>query len=131
MSASQAERGFTLVEVLVAFVILVTMAGTLMRFISDGLNRTGRGESELALAAAAERSLAMIGAEIPYGAGEQPLSPVEGYTGRVRMQPVTAALNGDIVTDPVWSVVVTVWPQDQAPAQGITLATVRFGAAGQ
>lgn len=63
------ERGFTLIEVLVAFTIAAIMLLALMEGTSRGMRSIAAAEARLDLLAHAENALALVGAEIPLEPG--------------------------------------------------------------
>jgi general secretion pathway protein I len=94
----QSCRGFSLLEVLVAFIILAMALGVLMRIFSGGLGNIGAAEHYSQAVAIAELKLAAIGVESPLTEGENTGAAEHGYTWRTsvhryeeRDQPVEAA----------------------------------------
>lgn len=72
MSPSWTERqsGFSLLEVLVAFVILALSLGVIMRIFSTSLNNIGRSERATVAVEVARSALARLGVEEPLSEGE-------------------------------------------------------------
>jgi general secretion pathway protein I len=68
---ARGEAGFTLVEMLVAFVIMAAMATMLYRGLSSGLGVAGIADGEEAALLVAKARLAAAGVESPLQAGEQ------------------------------------------------------------
>jgi len=64
------ERGFTLIEALVAFVIVSLVLGAGYAGMAGGLRAAARAEEALEKLARAEATLARIGPEIPLAEGE-------------------------------------------------------------
>ena len=64
------QRGFTLIEMLVALAILTIALAVLFGSISDALDRTRRGKDEAVAAALAQSLLARAQAANPIAAGE-------------------------------------------------------------
>lgn len=64
------QRGFTLLEVLVAFVIMSLSLGTLMQAFATGLRNTSLAQDYTLAALHAESLLAGLGVEEPLQAGE-------------------------------------------------------------
>ena len=94
----QACRGFSLLEVLVAFIILAMALGVIMRIFSGGLGNIGAAEHYSQAVAIAELKLAAIGVESPLTEGENTGTEEHGYTWRTSVhryeagaQPVEAA----------------------------------------
>lgn len=82
----QACRGFSLLEVLVAFIILALSLGVLMRIFSGGLGNIGAAEHYSRAVAIAESELAAIGVEAPLTEGESTGEAKDGYTWRTSVQ---------------------------------------------
>jgi general secretion pathway protein I len=64
------ERGFSLLEVLVAFVILGLVLGTLMQIFSGGLRNIGRAGEYQRAVLLGQSKLATVGIEMPLKEGE-------------------------------------------------------------
>jgi general secretion pathway protein I len=64
-------RGFTLLEILVAFVVLAVGAGILYRTFSLGLNSVGTSSGYSEAIAVAEAKLGALGLEKPLAEGEE------------------------------------------------------------
>lgn len=79
-------RGFSLLEVLVAFVILALSLGVLMRIFSGGLGNIGAAEQYSRAVAIAESKLAAIGVEAPLTEGEDAGRDANGYAWRTAVQ---------------------------------------------
>ncbi|MDP1644146.1 MAG: prepilin-type N-terminal cleavage/methylation domain-containing protein [Thiobacillus sp.] len=99
----QACRGFSLLEVLVAFIILALALGVLMRIFSGGLGNIGAAEHYSRAVAIAESKLVAAGVESPLTAGENVGEEEQGYTWRTSVQryeagtqPIEAALPVDL-----------------------------------
>jgi len=73
-------QGFSLIEVLVAFVILSLSLGVLMQIFSGGLSRIGISKEYAHAAALAESRLAYVGVETPVEEGETQGDDGQGYT---------------------------------------------------
>lgn len=82
----QACRGFSLLEVLVAFIILALALGVLMRIFSGGLGNIGTAEHYSRAVAIAESELAAIGVGVPLTEGENTGEAEGGYTWRASVQ---------------------------------------------
>jgi general secretion pathway protein I len=78
----QACRGFSLLEVLVAFIILAMALGVIMRIFSGGLGNIGAAEHYSHAVAIAESKLEAIGVESPLTEGENAGTEEHGYTWR-------------------------------------------------
>lgn len=67
---SKSQRGFSLLEVLVAFVILGLVLGTLMEIFSGGLRNVGLASEYQRAALLAQSKLATVGIELPLKEGD-------------------------------------------------------------
>src|SRR5262245_43224773 len=86
-SSRDSIRGFTLIEILIAFAILVVSLAVLFQSFSSGLDavtRTGRATSAVLRA---RSSMDRVGAEIPLVPGEHSGSGEEGLTWHVKLAP--------------------------------------------
>lgn len=69
--ARQGRRGFTLIEILIAFAIMAVALVTLLRVFGGGLATTARLERSSAVLSLARSTLERVGADIPLVAGQQ------------------------------------------------------------
>lgn len=81
------QRGFSLLEVLVAFAILAITLGVIMRIFSMGLRNVTVGEDYTRAILLAQSKLAALGVEEPLQPGEQTGAFDEGYRWHVMVQP--------------------------------------------
>lgn len=77
--------GFTLLEVLVAFVMLAMVLGVVLRIYSQGLERVSESETRTRAAMLAESKLALLGAEIPLEEGETSGESPDGMRWHLRL----------------------------------------------
>ena len=82
----QACRGFSLLEVLVAFIILALALGVIMRIFSGGLGNIGVAEHYSRAVAIAESKLVAVGVESPLTEGEITGEEEQGYSWRTSVQ---------------------------------------------
>jgi general secretion pathway protein I len=125
------DKGFTLIESLVALIIMVTVATMLYQGLSSGLRVSGAAEgSETALRVAKAR-LAELGIETPLQPGTQ-----EGQDGDILWQttvwPYTAQDPTDPITqqNPYWARVKVTWRQGSSDRpRSLELTTLKLGGA--
>lgn len=85
--SSSSARGFTLIEVLVAFVILALTLAALLQVFTTGLRSVDVADRHLMATMLARSVLDDVGTEIPLAAGEQSADIEQGYRWTVRIQP--------------------------------------------
>ena len=78
-------RGFSLLEVLVAFVVLALALGVIMRVFSQGMSRMGESDYYARAVTLAESKLAQLGAGIPLEEGELSGEGEDALRWRVRL----------------------------------------------
>jgi general secretion pathway protein I len=122
-------RGFTLIEILIAFAILAVALAGLLRVFSGGLQATTRAERYGEAVLLARSVLERVGSEIAIQAGEQSGRGEDGAAWSVRMRPleVPGERNGQASPYVPYEVAVTVVVPRQQP---ITLTTLRLVAQG-
>jgi len=136
LTTGKNQRGFTLVEVLVAFAILAVMLGVLYQTFSSGLDTTGRAERRAHAALHAQSVLAAVGAEDPLAEGETFGDLAGGYRWRTVIQPHESAaalvsVDKDAAGKAVaFDVTVTVsWDASSGGEGSVSLTTLRLGVA--
>ena len=70
MANAPHQRGFTLIEVLIAFAVLAMLLGAIYQTFSSGLNASARAERRAVAALHAQSVLAVIGSGGPISEGE-------------------------------------------------------------
>lgn len=84
------ESGFTLIEVLVALVILGLSVGGVLAAIANGLSLAHRGKGELAASALAQSLLDRVGRDLPLEDGERSGLAEDGLNWRLTVAPYGA-----------------------------------------
>lgn len=87
-------RGFSLIEVLVAFTILALVLSVLFEIFSSGLKRTRLAEEYTHAALLAQSQLARLGVEAPIAPGEQGGRIDDTYRWRALAEPYDEDLQG-------------------------------------
>lgn len=125
-------RGFTLIEVLVAFAILALALGVLLQVFSGGLENARVSEAYTTAALLAESKLAAVGAEEPLAEGQSEGRFDDRFRWRVDVRPYEEGRSGAADPDawPVsaFEVAVTVsWDQGDEE-RSVSLSTLRLAA---
>lgn len=122
-------RGFSLLEVLVAFIILSLALGVLMRIFSGGLGNIGAAEHYSRAVAIAESQLAAAGIESPLTEGENAGEMENGYTWRTSVRRYDAdeqPLEGVVLPVDLYQVEVTVnWDHTATTPRTLRFVTLR------
>lgn len=124
------QKGFSLLEVLVAFSILALSLGVLMQIFSGGLRNVDQSTHHAKAVAIAKSLLARVGTETPVLAGEQ-AGEFEQYRWQIRLQaledppetgqPVSVSVFG------LMGVTVNVeWPDGAAGQRSLTLNSTKL-----
>jgi general secretion pathway protein I len=90
------QAGFSLLEVLVAFVILALSMGVIMRLFSTSLRNIDKTDRRAVAALLAQSALATLGVDEPLSEGELTGEGTEGYRWRAR---VTRHIESNTVLD--------------------------------
>jgi general secretion pathway protein I len=124
----QACRGFSLLEVLVAFIILAMALGVLMRIFSGGLGNIGMAEHYSQAVAIAEMKLAAVGVESPLTEGENS-GQEHGYTWRtsvLRYEETASPVEPAAPLIDLYRVEVSVnWDETATKPRSLQLVTLR------
>jgi prepilin-type N-terminal cleavage/methylation domain-containing protein len=121
------DRGFTLVEVVVAIAILALMAGVIFRVNSDSIRNIRRADALTNQSALAQSLIAKVGTEIPLREGEARGQTNAGLQWRVQMKRY-----GDTTDRAQWplaayTVMAEVTLRDGPDSQPVALMTLRLG----
>lgn len=85
------QAGFTLLELLVAFMVLVLAFTVMLRIFSGGLRGVGDAQSHSRAVEHARAQLALVGTEYPLQPGELRGETDDGYRWNVTVKPVDTA----------------------------------------
>lgn len=119
--------GFTLVEVLVAFVIAALSLAALLQVFATGLRSATTSEHYARATMLAESQLASIGIEQPLAVGQSSGAFDDEYRWRIVVAPYQEADMDALVE--VFDVSVTVsWGAEGENGRSVTLRTLRLGA---
>ncbi|MGF1641920.1 MAG: type II secretion system protein J [Rhodospirillales bacterium] len=125
-------RGFTLLEVLVAFTILSLMLAVVLQVFSGGLRTTEIARNHVVAVLLAESLLAAIGVEEPLAEGD--LSGVldDGFRWHAVVERYREGEDGDDEQGEIvpYRLSLTVAWGSPGPAGSVTLTTLRLGIAG-
>lgn len=130
MSVSSRQQGFSLLEVLVAFVVMGLVVGVLLQLFGSSMRSTALADEYSFAVQLAESKLAAVGSEIPVEQGEVSGSEKgSGYRWQVSMQPLKLDDKMEEIPVPVelFQVEVTViWQGGERPRE-YHLSSLRFG----
>jgi general secretion pathway protein I len=122
---ARGEEGFTLIETLIALIIMIGVATMLYRGFSGGLRAANTADSAEEALLVAQSRLAALGIESPMGAGEQ-----QGLEGdvlwRVAVRPYAGT--GDTTTGPkaFWATVTVTWREKRGARRSLELTTLKL-----
>ena len=127
------QRGFTLVEVVVAFVLLSLVLVTGFEVFTGGMRRAGDLDDRARALAVAQSQLALVGMEIPLKEGEHAGQSADGRfrwtLGISRFQEAAQDPNQPLMSAyGLYRVeVVVAWKSAQERDQSMSLATLELG----
>jgi general secretion pathway protein I len=84
------QAGFTLLELLVAFMVLVLAFTVMLRIFSGGLRGVGDAQAHSRAVEHARAQLALVGTELQLRSGELRGETADGYRWQVTAEPVDA-----------------------------------------
>jgi general secretion pathway protein I len=121
------DRGFTLVEVVIAIAILALVAGVIFRVNSDSIRNVQRADALADASVLAQSLIAKVGIEIPLREGQTRGQSSTGLQWRVQMKRY-----GDTTDRAQWplaayTVVAEVTLRDGLDIQPVALITLRLG----
>ncbi|NBC49507.1 MAG: prepilin-type N-terminal cleavage/methylation domain-containing protein [Gammaproteobacteria bacterium] len=122
------QRGFSLLEVLVAFAILALSLGVLLQIFSRALNTTALNETYSRAVALAEAKLEGVGVSIPLEEGVYSGDPEDGMDWVISIAPYQpGGWLGDAAAFASYQVsAVASWPSASGTRR-VTLRTIRLG----
>jgi general secretion pathway protein I len=126
-AARHGERGFTLVEVLVAFVVALLILGATAPLLRQALGQADRAEADLAALGQARSLLARIGNDIPLLPGETGGDLAGGGHWRLAIVPWAEAPTGDEWAPILYQVAVQVAVGSGRAGSDVRLTTLRLG----
>ncbi len=127
------DRGFTLLEVLIAFAILAVAMGAILQAFSQGLRVMTVAEKHVAATLLAKTKLAEVGIAVPLEDGEYGgvfESDLETpFEWRIVIEPFAGEAGGEAEFEGlrIFQVAVEVGWEDRFPARLVTLRTARTG----
>lgn len=113
-------RGFTLIEVLVAFALVALVLGAALRLVSGGLNDSDVAERQTLAVLVAESRIAEVGTAVPLAPGVTDGTAPGGYRWRREIRPIADAADDDPL--PLYAITVEVSADDR---RGVRLSTLR------
>jgi general secretion pathway protein I len=123
------ERGFTLIEVIVALAMLSIGLSVLLGLISNGLRQAKAAEKAAEASTLAQSLLAEVGTDRPVKQGAFEETMPNGFRWHLRIQPYGAAAEQEGLPVGLYLVSTEVEWQDGAEQRSFALKTLRLGPA--
>ena len=124
------QRGFSLLEILIAFSILALSLGILLKIFAAGVNTAVVAENYTAAVQIAESLMAKTGVETPLQAGQATGLENDQYYWRVEVSPFTfnpEHVDTSTLTTALFKVKVTVnWGDGNAGGRQVELITLKL-----
>lgn len=124
---SERERGFTLIEMLVALTILSVSLAVILEVISSTMDRVRLQREDSAATLLAQSLLARVGSDIPLREGKRDGVYSNGYRWHLRIAPFGSADDRKAWPVPAYVVQASVVWHDGARSGSKMLTTLRTG----
>ncbi|MGR8930091.1 MAG: type IV pilus modification PilV family protein [Gammaproteobacteria bacterium] len=137
----QPHKGFSLLEILVAFAVMAVALTIVLRIFGSGVNSVALSEDYTLATQVAESLMARMGIEVPLQSGEMSGNEGDKYQWRIRVRPVALPLetnsgSGSLQSQPAQqttaqlqlvAVDVSVsWGDDEAKLRSVDLTTLKL-----
>ena len=122
------DSGFSLLEILVAFVILALTLGVIMRLFSSGTRQIGLADRHAGAVVMAESVLAGLGTEMPLVVGELSGGDGQVYRWHVRISDYISSDEGTGVVSPLRLLLIDLdvdWGETGKKGDGLRYTTLR------
>jgi general secretion pathway protein I len=126
--AAPAERGFTLIEALVAFVIAALVLGSVLPVLGDAVRGSARAEGYTRAVLWAESLLDAVGRLEPLAEGDEAGDFGDGYRWRTAVRAFQPGGAGTANLPALYEVLVAVTWADRGRERTVELATLRLAA---
>lgn len=127
MPLTKPNRGFTLLEVLVAFTLCAFVLAAALQVFSTGLGGTATSQRHVVATMMAQSKLAELGSADLLAPGRQAGTTADGYRWRAEVAPYTELNADDLVNSPVvlYQLTVEVAWDSSGRERMVTLRTLR------
>lgn len=127
MPSARSARGFTLLEVLVAFTLCAFVLAAALQVFSTGLSGTAASQRHVVATMMAQSKLAELASANPLIPGRQGGTTADGYRWQAEVAPYTELNADDLVNTPVilYQLTVQVAWNSAGHARDVTLTTLR------